>query len=180
MKASYHSCTKYRTFASILFQLSELDLRSFRKLLFPLILFSKPKSNFWKLSLLAAWWKFLLVFLIKNSKIWVDLDVLRLPRVSSHFFTFRRHPKGLWSRAGIRSNCYLGFRPTQSRWSAPAKVCSSACSDTGLNFLSACDIYKKLIQTILKTGILPLDRQLMLKKVSYLCYCKANKVILQS
>lgn len=70
MNASYHNCTRYSTFAYILFQLSEFDLISFKKLVFPLnyittslpvsvtptsssgmIIYSQPDGNFYYNSL---------------------------------------------------------------------------------------------------------------------------------
>lgn len=66
-------------------QFSELDLSSFIKLIFPLCyikiivtLFKSPSTLFWKLYLLAAWWKFRFPFFTKYSNIWVASKILEL------------------------------------------------------------------------------------------------------
>lgn len=135
MKASYHNCTKYKTLASILFQLSELDLKSFKKLLFPRSLFSRPNSSFWKLSLFAAWWKFLLQFLTKNYKIWLTLMLPPQLTVFCHSSTGWRYQTWWWSRAGTRSNRDWGFKRAPNRVRARERLCSWACPCTGSNWL---------------------------------------------
>ena len=133
MKASYQSWIKYKTFASILFQLSVFERMSFKKLVFPRTRLSKPRNRFWKDSLLAAWWKFLLVFLTKYSKIYLITNLLRQQTKFYHSSIFRKYHSRLLWHADIKSMIDWATTPVTKRYSTPKCFYSLAFPSCELN-----------------------------------------------